>query len=65
MTYEEKLKKIDSYFDNITADEFNRICEEKYGIPSNADTDIVSACSSVWQSASFGNLRSKDRSLLR
>ena len=57
MTYEEKLKKIDSYFDNITSDEFNRICEEKYGIPStaDADTDIVSVCSSAGRAHDSGS----------
>lgn len=55
MTYEEKLQKIDSYFDNITADEFNRICEEKYGIPSHADTDIVSVCSSAGRAHDSGS----------
>lgn len=65
MTYEDKLNAIDRYFDNISSSEFNRICEEKYGIPSNVTADNVSACSSVQQSACFGNMRSKERSLLR
>jgi hypothetical protein len=33
MTFEQKMAAIDRYFDNISAEEFNRILEEKYGIP--------------------------------
>jgi len=33
MTFEEKMAAIDRYFDNISSEEFNRILEEKYGIP--------------------------------
>ena len=33
MTFEEKMAAIDRYFDNISSEEFNRIIEEKYGIP--------------------------------
>ena len=40
MTQQEKLDAIDRYFDNISSEEFNRICEEKYDIPRpSIDTD--------------------------
>ncbi len=39
MTYEEKIAAIDRYFDNISSEEFNRILEEKYGIPMTVDIE--------------------------
>ena len=39
MTFEEKMAAIDRYFDNISSDEFNRILEEKYGIPRISDVE--------------------------
>lgn len=39
MTFEEKMAAIDRYFDNITSEDFNRILEEKYGVPRNVDVE--------------------------
>lgn len=39
MTYEEKMAAIDSYFDSITAEQFNEILEHKYGIKPVDDND--------------------------
>ena len=39
MTFEEKMAAIDRYFDNISSEDFNKILEEKYGIPMNADVE--------------------------
>ena len=55
MTYEDKLNAIDRYFDNISSSEFNRICEEKYGIPSNVTSDNVSVCSSAGRAHDSGS----------
>ena len=40
MNQQEKMDAIDRYFKNISPEEFNRICEEKYDIPRpSIDTD--------------------------
>jgi hypothetical protein len=41
MTHQEKLDAIDKYFENISSEEFNRICEEKYDIPRPSDEKIA------------------------
>lgn len=33
MTLEEKIAAVDRYFDSVSSDDFNRLLEEKYGIP--------------------------------
>lgn len=39
MTFEEKMAAIDRYFDNISSEDFNKILEEKYGIPMTVDVE--------------------------
>jgi hypothetical protein len=41
MNQQEKMDAIDRYFENISSEEFNRICEEKYDIPRPSDEKVA------------------------